>query len=102
MSKVGAICNKYETPCAVEKYAITIGLVEEHLEETMKDKKTNGILSVIDRFVIICYYFLSAFYILRCTLHCNQLESQPENIAKVMIVSSPVEKAGWTKIFMEI
>lgn len=39
MSKVGAICNKYEIPCAVEKYAITIGLAEEHLEETTKDKK---------------------------------------------------------------
>lgn len=29
MSKVGAICNKYEIPCAVEKYAITIGSAEE-------------------------------------------------------------------------
>lgn len=58
MSKVGAICNKYETSCAVEKYTITIGLAEEHLEETMKDKKTNGIYRLlIDTllFVIISY-----------------------------------------------
>lgn len=39
VSKVGAICYKYEIPRAIEKYEITIGLAEEDLEETIKDKK---------------------------------------------------------------
>lgn len=59
VSKVGAICYKYEIPCAIEKYEITIGLAEEDLEETIKDKKkTNGIYRLlIDSllFIIISY-----------------------------------------------
>lgn len=57
-SKVGAICYKYEIPCAVEKYEITIGLAEEDLEETIKDKKTKSIYRLlIDSllFIIISY-----------------------------------------------
>lgn len=67
MSKVGAICYKYEIPRAIEKYEITIGLAEEDLEETIKDKKK--LMASMDYWSIRCYLLLFPISILHPPLH---------------------------------